>query len=267
MNLWLAAMAAIVVRDFRLWISYRARSVSTVLSAITGVTLFYYVSRVINSSVLGSADDYFAYVVIGTVILAILTSTLTTPGGTLRSELIAGTFERIVVSPFGPVGSVAALMAFPAMLGLGVAVITIGFASLVFGLELEWPSALAAIPVALLGLLSFLPFGLLIVAVALVFKQTAAGAAFLVTALSLVAGFYFPPSLLPDWIEWASDVQPFSPAVELLRHLLVGTPMPGSTLVALLKLIGFASVMLPLAVLVLRRSVRHGRRNGTITEY
>jgi ABC-2 type transport system permease protein len=104
-------------------------------------------------------------------------------------------------------------------------------------------------------------------AAVLVFKQTNAGAAFVISGLSLVSGFYFPVSLLPDWIQWASDVQPFTPAVDLMRHLLIGTPTSDSPAVEAAKLVGFAVVMLPIATLVLRASVQRSRRNGTITEY
>ncbi len=50
---------------------------------------------------------------------------------------------------------------------------------------------------------------------------------------SLVAGLYFPVALLPQWIRWASDVQPLAPATELLRWALVGQPLtdPGGVLV------------------------------------
>jgi ABC-2 type transport system permease protein len=267
MRAWLAGASAVFMRDFRLWTSYRTRSISTVFSAIAGVTLFYYVSRLVQSPHVGSPDDYFGFVVVGTVTLEILTSTLTTPLATLRAELLSGNLERIVVSPYGPVWSVLALMAFPAVLGLGVALVTLLFATVVFGLALSWPSALGAIPVAGLAILSFVPFGLLMASLALVFKQTNAGAAFIITGLSLVAGLYFPTSLLPDWISWTANVQPFTPATDLLRHLLLGTDMQGSVGIALLKLILFAGVMLPVAMVVLRVSVQHSRRNGTITEY
>ena len=178
-----AAVAALCERDFRLWASYRMRWVTTVFAAVTGVVLFYYVSRLVNAPEVGSADDYFGFVVVGTVILQILTSTLTGPLGTLRSELLTGTFERLVVSPFGPVGSIVSMTIFPMLLGFAVAVITLVFAAAAFGLDLAWPSALLAIPVAFLGALAFAPFGLLMAALALTFKGTNAGATFVVTGL------------------------------------------------------------------------------------
>jgi ABC-2 type transport system permease protein len=261
------ATAAICVRDFRMWASYRMRFVSTFVTAIVGVTLFYYVSRLVNSPEVGSADDYFGFVVVGTATLEVLTATLTALVATLRSELVAGTFERMVVSAFGPVASIISLIVFPLLLGLVVGGVTIATAALGFGLDLHWETVPLSIPAALLAAVSFAPFGLLMAAAVLVFKQTNAGAAFVISGLALVSGFYFPVSLLPDWIQWASEVQPFTPALDLLRYLLIGTPMSESPWVAVAKLAGFATVMLPIAAVVLRASVQRSRRNGTITEY
>jgi ABC-2 type transport system permease protein len=268
MSAALVAAGAVLTRDWRIWTSYRTRAFSTVFGAVVGVTLFYYVSRLVGGSgEFGSPGEYFGFVVIGMVILEVLTSTLTAPIGTLRAELLTGTFERMVVSPFGPVASILSMMLFPLALGLATGMLTLVLAATLFGLDLHWATAPLAIPVAVLGAAAFTPFGLLLSAAVMTFKQTNAGAAFIVTGLSLVAGLYFPVSLLPDWIEWTADVQPFTPAVDLLRHLLVGTPMRGSSGLALLKLAAFAAGMLPIALLVLRAAVDRSRRKGTITEY
>jgi ABC-2 type transport system permease protein len=263
----ISAALGIAVRDFRIWSSYRTRFVSTFFAAAVSVTLFYYVSRLVSSPEVGTSDDYYGYVVTGTVTLELVTATLAAPLASLRSELLTGNFERIVVSPFGPVASIASLAIFPLCLAVLVAAVTIGYAAAVFGLDLVFPDALVAIPIGALAAFSFAPFGIALSAAILVFKQTNAGAAFVVTAISVIAGLYFPVTLLPDWIEWTSDVQPFTPAADLLRHFLVGTPMPGSVGGALAKLIGFIAVTLPPAILLLRASVRRSRRNGTITEY
>jgi ABC-2 type transport system permease protein len=84
--------------------------------------------------------------------------------------------------------------------------------------------------------------------------------------VTLLAGVYFPVTLLPDWIEWTSQVQPFTPAVDLLRNLLVGTHLPDAAWVLLLKLLGFTLLMLPLSLVCLRAAVARSRRQGTIIE-
>jgi len=171
------------------------------------------------------------------------------------------------VSPFGAVRSIGSLLLFPVALALLMSVLSLAFAGVAFGLELHWATVALALPVGLLGTLAFAPFGIAMTAAVVVFKQTNAGATLIITAVSLFAGVYFPISLLPGWIRWTSDVQPFTPAVDLLRNLLVGTPLHGSAVVALAKLAGFAVVTLPLALLLLRYAVNRSRARGTIIEY
>jgi ABC-2 type transport system permease protein len=119
----------------------------------------------------------------------------------------------------------------------------------------------------MLGALAFAPFGLFMAAALVIFKQTRAGATFVVTMLTVVSGVYFPVLLLPSWIRWLSDVQPFTPAVDLLRNVLVGTPLRESELLNFVKLLAFPAVMLPLSILIMNAAVELARRQGTVIEY
>ena len=262
-----SAAGAICKRDFLIFATYRTRFFTTFFTTAVSLTLFYYVSRLVSSPRIGSPDDYYAFVVVGIVIFTMLTSTLTTPVATLRAELQAGTFERMVLSAFGPVRSIASLLLFPVMLAFVMALLSIAYAGTFFGLDLRWSTAAAALPVGLLGAVAFAPFGLLMTAAVVLFKQTNAGATFFMTAVTLLAGVYFPVALLPDWIEWGSEVQPFTPAVDLLRNVLVGTPLSESVAVSLAKMIGFTAVLTPLALLALRGALARSRSKGTIIEY
>jgi len=261
-----SAAGAICKRDWLIFCSYRSRFVTSFFTVAVSLTLFYYVSRLVTSPRFASPDEYYAFVVVGVVIFGVLTSTLATPIGTLRAELQAGTFERMVVSPFGPVRCIASLLIFPLLLAIVLGLLSIAYAAIVFGLEPRWSTAPAAIPIAVVGAAAFAPFGLTMAAAVVLFKQTNAGATFFMAGVTLLAGVYFPVELLPDWIEWASAVQPFTPAVDLLRNTLVGTPLPDPLWLELGKLAGFAVGLLPLSCLLLRAAVARSRRRGTIIE-
>ena len=261
------AGAAVLRRDLMMMLSYRARVVTQLISVFFSLTLFYYISRLVRVESFVTPDDYYAFAVIGLVILQILNSTLQTPPTTLRQELVAGSFERIVVSPAGPVTSLASMLVFPFLYTLFLALMMVVFAGLIFGLSLSWETLPLAIPAAMLAGLSFAPFGLLLLALVLIFKAAVAGTTWIVAGISLIAGLYFPVTLLPDWIQWASDVQPFTPAADLLRHLLVDTPLQHAAWLDVLKMAGFAAVLLPLAAWVVSKAVEQARRTGTITEY
>jgi ABC-2 type transport system permease protein len=262
-----SAAGAICKRDFLIFASYRTRFFTAFFTTVVSLVLFYYVSRLVTSPRFGSPDEYYAFVVVGVVIFGVLTSTLSTPVATLRAEMQAGTFERMVVSPFGAVRSIASLLIFPLLLAMVLGLLSLAFAAIVFGLDVRWSTAGAAVPLAALGAFAFAPFGIAMTAAVVLFKQTNAGATFVMAGVTLLAGVYFPVALLPDWIEWASEVQPFTPAVDLLRNTLVGTPPTHPLWADLLKLVGFAAVLLPLSLLLLRSAVDRSRRRGTIIEF
>ena len=264
---YLSAATAILRRDLQLMLSYRFRVVTQILTTIFTLTLFYYISRLVNVQSFASPDDYYAFAVIGIITLQIINSTLLAPPMMLRQELVAGTFERLAVSPFGPLYGTVSMVLFPLVQTLVVVFAMLVFAAAVFGLQLEWPSAIGAIPVGALAAVAFIPFGLAVLAVVIVVKQAAAAANWVIAAMSLVAGLYFPVALLPGWLQWMSDVQPFTPAADLLRHLLVGIPLTDPLWLDLLRLALFPLVLIPVAVWLLGRALDVSRRRGTMIEY
>lgn len=264
---YVVAAVAIFRRDLRMFTSYRFQLAAPLLTAVFTITLFHFISRLVNADSVGSRDEYYAYVVVGIVILGVVVSTLVTPSITLRQELVAGTFERLVLSPFGAVRAVVAMMIFPFVLACFLSLIILVFSSLVFGVPVSWATAPLAIPVAFLGAAAFLPFGLLLLSAVLVLKQANAGSSFVVAGIALVAGIYFPVTLLPSWIRWASEIQPFTPTADLMRHLLIDAPLMDPAGVDVLKLVLFALVLIPLSLWALAGAVQRGRRRATITEY
>lgn len=263
---WTTAMAGVVQRDALVFASYRTTLISRVLSAILGLLIFYYVSRLVRVGSFGGSGDYFAFVAVGLVILQVLTATLATGPTAVRQELVAGTFERFLVSPFGAVSGVISVLVFPLLLALLVGTIMIVAADALFGLPVQWSTVPLALPAALLGSLAFVPFALIFVAAVVAFKQAMTGSQFVVAGLAIIGGLYFPVGLLPDWVQPLSHVQPFTPAADLMRHLIVGAPLDDPWL-AVAKLGGCCLVLLPLGIWLLSASVRRGQRRGTIIEY
>jgi ABC-2 type transport system permease protein len=266
MRLWGDAMWGIIRRDAILFVSYRSQLVAQFLGPLFSITLFYYISKILTAKTIQSPGGYFGFVVIGLVIVQILTISLGVMPVTVRQELVSGTIERFLVSAHGPVNGILGTMLFPLINALFSGVLMLTLAALIFGLPLA-ASAFLAIPVALLGVVAFLPFAFFLVALVMAFKQASSASQFIVIGIAIVGGLYFPIAVLPGWIRWTSEVQPFTPATDLLRHLLVGTPLMHPAIEELLKLVGFIAVLLPFGVLLLRASIRYGQRTGTVAEY
>jgi ABC-2 type transport system permease protein len=260
------AVLGVISRDWTTYKSYRMQLITQIASVFLTLALFHFISRLVRVQAFGSRNSYFSYVVVGMIIIEVLQSTLLV-GSSLQGELVAGTFERVMVSPFGPVAAVLSSMIFPFLSSFVGALITLFLGTVAFGLHVHWSTAALAIPIAFLAAGSFAAVGLIFCSSTVLFKRIVGGAGLLITGIALVSGLYFPIALLPGWITWFSNIQPFTPSVELLRHVLVDTPLRQSASSDLLKLAGFLVVLLPVSVLLLQAAMRLGKRRGTIIEY
>jgi len=259
-------MWGIIRRDAILFVSYRSQLVAQFLGPLFTITLFYYISHLLTIRTIHSPGGYFGFVIVGLVIVQILTISLGVMPVSVRQELISGTIERFLVSAHGPVNGILGTMLFPLINALFSSILMLALATVVFGLPLA-ATAFLAIPVALLGVIAFMPFAFFLVSLVMAFKQVSSASQFIVAGIAIVGGLYFPIAVLPGWIRWTAEVQPFTPATDLLRHLLVGTPLVHPAIDELLKLVGFIIVLLPFGVILLRSSIRYGQRIGTIAEY
>lgn len=264
---YLSATAGIVRRDAMIRASYRGTLVSTLVSVIFGLATFYFVSKLVRVPPFNSPGDYFAFTVVGIVVFGLMQSSLSIPMN-VRQELVAGTYERLVLSPFGGTAATVALMVFPILFALTMALVEIGVAVVVFGLHVEWDTAALALPLGVAGAFAFAPVALVFAAITLAFKQ-APGQNAALAVFALASGLYFPVALLPWWLHWISEIQPYTPTVALLRHVLIGFPLPlgMSIAAAVAKIVAFIVIGIPIGVLLVSIAGRYGRRHGTIIEY
>jgi ABC-2 type transport system permease protein len=257
----------VLKRDFLVASSYRVGFLTGLVGGFANIVIFYYISRLVRLENSLSPDEYFAFVTIGVLIFTVVGATLTTPHMALRQELVAGTFERLLLAPGGTIASIVSLLLFPALYALLTVMAMLVFAALVFGLELHWATVPLGVPLALLAILAFAPFGILLQASVVIGKKAPPGTNYVILVIALISGLYFPVALLPDWVQWTSEVQPFTPAVDLLRWSLAGQALEDSAWLELAKLAGFAVVMVPIAIVVMAAMLRQSRRRGTILEF
>jgi ABC-2 type transport system permease protein len=262
---YVAAGGGIVRRDAAIRLSYRGSLITENAGIVFTLASFYFVAKLVHVAPFRSPAEYFAYVVVGIVLFGIVHASLTIPAG-VRQELVAGTFERLVLSPFGGTAATASLAVFPILFSLAIAVLQILVAVALFGMHLRWATAALALPVGLAGSLAFAPFALLFAAATLAFKQ-APGQTTALGVISLVSGMYFPVALLPWWLRWVSEVQPLTPTLDLLRHVLIGFPLRESPMAAVAKIVGFIVFGIPIGLWFVSVAGRYGRKRGTVIEY
>ena len=139
------AFIAVMRRDLHVYLSYRTRLVSQVMTALFSLTLFYYLSRLVHVSGFSTPARYFGFVVVGLALLSVVYSCFSIPEY-IRQELVAGTFERLLISPFGALRGIASLLIFPLLYALVTAMLMLVFAGLLFGVHLHWATIPLVVP-------------------------------------------------------------------------------------------------------------------------
>lgn len=266
---WLATPWAFFVRDFQLAVSYRAGFVLGLGGAVVNVLLFFFLSRFFGP-LAGSLDDYggsyFGFVVIGIAFSSFMAIGLSGLATKIREAQMMGTLELMVVSPTRlPVSLLASSLWSHAF-----ALLTVG-AYFVAGALLGMDLGNANLAVGLLGMLlavvSFNALGLLAASVVIVIKQGGPVNWLVSTASVLLAGVFYPASVLPGWLQTLGQVLPLTHALEIVRRSMLlgeGLDTLWPSFVALLLL---TVIFLPLGLLACHLAVRAALRDGSLTNY
>ena len=72
--------------------------------------------------------------------------------------------------------------------------------------------------------------------------ETASNMPMFLVLLPLLGSGFVPTDSMPDGLSWFADNQPFTPVIETVRGLLMGTPVGDSWLVAIAWCLGLSAV-------------------------
>lgn len=264
-------LPAFVRRDFLVAWSYRAAFFTDWIGLVFGALMFYFVSLMVDESVLptygGTKAGYMEFVTIGLALGAFIALALGRVAAVIRREQLMGTLESVLMTPTAPatiqIGSVVYdLVYIPLRTGLFLL-----FISISFGLDFE-PSG---IPPAMLSLLLFIPFvwglGVASAGATLTFRGGSAGIGLGVTFLTLGSGAFFPLELLPQWVETAAQGNPMTLAIEGMREALIGGAGWSEVAPNLLVLAPMSAASLAAGIFVFRLAMRREQRRGTLGIY
>ena len=230
-------------------IRYPGLSVFTILAPVVILLLFVFVLGGTLGAGLPGVDSeggraaYLAYVMPGILIITIAG----TAGGTSTTvsmdmkEGITARFRTMAISRAAVLAghvlgnTIQALIAVALVLVVGIA---IGFR----------PTAGAGEWLELAGILALVAFAITWLGVAMGMQaksvETASNMPLTLLLLPMLSSGFVPTDSLPAWLQWFAEHQPFTPFVETIRSLLLGTPMGSYGMLAiawalLLAVIGF----------------------------
>ncbi len=285
-----AALWAFGLREYRIWQSYRVNQVLWLTNLFVTTLLFFLLGTTIagqTQHLLGPAygTNYMSFVVVGITINVFINTNLADPYIRIQRSYFNGTMDLFLLSPMSIYTPLLGLMTKSLIDDYPRLFFTFGFGRVLFGATFNfasWPLALLFTALFLaagfgLGILSASSFYLLDI------KKGTEPVQFVVQQIlaTLLAGAYYPITVLPRALQWVACLIPHTYAFDALRRLLdpgaqanvpvlpIQQALPGLTPIAVdgLALALFTVVLLPLGVLAYGRGIERARRDGTLTRW
>ncbi|WP_329518916.1 ABC transporter permease [Spirillospora sp. NBC_01491] len=234
--------STMIRRQLKRLIRYPSMTIQLVATPVILLLVFVYVfGGTLGAGLGGGRGAYVDYVVPGILLMAVATAATGT-AVMVASDMTEGIIARLrtmrIWRPSILTGHVVGAV-IQQLLGMAV---LIGVA-LVMGFD---PKATAVEWLATAGLLTLFVVAITWLAVALGLKaqtpESASNAPMPLILLPFLGSGFVPTDSMPTALRWFAEYQPFTPIMETVRGLLLGTPIGNSAAIATAWCVGIAVV-------------------------
>ena len=281
---------AFALREYRIWQSYRAKQLMWVANIFVTTLLFFLMGKMLGASAasrVGPAygTNYMSFIVVGIMVNSFINTNITDPYVRVARSYFNGTMDLFLLSPMSVYTPVLGLMAKSLLDDYPRLIFTAGFGMLFFGAVFNFAHWFAALLFTLLLLFTSLGIGLISASsfYLLNIKKGNEPVQFIVQQLlaTLLAGAYYPVTILPRPLQWLACLIPHTYAFDALRRLVdpgahLSVPvlplqrvLPGVSPLGVdaLALGLLAAVLVPLGLHLYGRGIEKARREGTLTRW
>ncbi|PIQ90030.1 MAG: ABC transporter [Candidatus Omnitrophica bacterium CG11_big_fil_rev_8_21_14_0_20_42_13] len=269
--MFLFKLASFLKKDAKIFVSYKLSFLMTCIGMVVSVATFYYIAKLFGKSAstyLPSYNtDYFSFVLIGIAFSTYLTTSLSTFANHIREAQASGVLESMLVTP----SSVAEIM-------IGMSIWDFVFTSFriiiyliigifFFGMQFNNPDILAGILILMLSVVCFSFIGIMSAGFILIFKRSEPVGWFIGGLTGLFSGVFFPIEVLPLKLQVISYFLPATYSLRALRHALLSGYSFKMLMPDISVLIVFSIVLLPLAVIIFKYTLKQVKIDGSLVHY
>jgi len=206
--------------------------------------------------------DYFSFVIVGVAVTTLCAATMGACAAAVRREQLQGTLDVVLASPATPGTLALGASLWPAAMAAVEFALYLAVGAVIFHLQIHRANILSAGVVLALTLGVFAALGTLTAAFVLATRRPDALTGAVTSASVLLAGVFYPTTVLPPAVQSASALVPLTYALHGLRLALLRGDDLGALSGDAAALAGFLVVLWPAAILAGRLALVHLRRTG-----
>ncbi len=268
--MWTGKPAVFIRRDFRIWRSYGIFQFLSFFSIFFHVFVLFAVSRSFRMHSVRFPDighDYLPFFFIGIVLNGFWVFSLNSFSQKVVREQILGIFETLVSLPVNRGVMIVSLAAWDFLYGALRTGLYFAAGAFFFGFHAGFPQIASLAVMLCLGIVSFMPFGIISAACIVLFKRRDPFNIMVGIVSGFLSGVYVPLAGLPPW---AQNISRFIPLTYLVRDirliLLEGYVLPQfKEDICILGL--FSILFFLLAAAFFDYAMKRGMKDGSLSHY
>lgn len=259
----------VVIRGFKVWISYKTQVVLNFISWTIPVFLYYFIGLTFGMAKITAAVaanySYTAFATVGIAFQGYFSSAVATLAGRIRNEELIGTLEYQMAAPLKPMS----LMFYSTVWGFVInSISTVTILLIGYGLGVKYVvNPLSTFVILLLYMASIIGLNLISGAVVLIVKQGNPVALFASVATNILGNVVFPISVLPTWLRDLSYTLSLTWALDGLRRAMLLGEGLGAMINDITILIILSAAYLVIGILLTDYAFRTILRQGTVHMY
>jgi len=267
----MSVTAAFFKRDLSLNLSYRTFFFLSSFGILFSVATTYFMSKMFGGVMVSQLSqyggNYFAFALIGVAFYGYLSVSLTNYSQSIRDGQVMGTLEIMLLSPTRLSSILLSSSLWSYFFTTLNVVVYLVVGTLVFNFDISQANVLTALVVLLLSVTSFSGIGILSAAMVLVVKKGDPVATIYGAISGLLAGVYYPVSVLPGPLVIVSKFIPLTYALDAMRLAMLKGYSIYQVRYDLLVLLGFTIIITPLSLLVFRLALKRAKKEGSLVHY
>lgn len=267
----MSVASAFFKRDLSLNLSYRLSFTLQLFGILFSVASSYFVSRMFGSTSIPQlapyGGDYFPFALIGIAFFGYMTISLTGFSASIREGQVMGTLEIMLLSPTRLSIILLSSSLWSYFFTTLNVIVYMVLGVLIFGFDLSHANIATSLVVLMLSVACFSSIGILSAAMVLVFKKGDPISTFYGSISSLLAGVFYPTTILPDQLQTLARFVPLTYALDGMRLAVLQGYGFSQLKMDIFVLVGFTVVMVPIALLVFRLALHRAKREGSLVHY
>ena len=259
-----------IKRDFRMLFTYKLALSTSFLGIF--FNLFYLVlfgsmfGRRELSALAPYGGDFISYIIVGSIGWGFLWGIMGSTSGALRSEMMRGTLESILLTSTRVSTIMIAYTIFGCLFGLLSIGLLISVGFLCFGVSFGAATVYTFI-IMFLSALLMMGFGMIFGGLTIWVKNIGTLAILTQNIAMFFCGVYFPITVLPEYLQPIAKYVPFYYSIEGLRKSLIPTTPESEIIKYVIILLVLSIAFILIGLYILHKGLNKAKKDGSLVFY